>query len=276
MTIQLNPTPDLAANPDALAAIQRAAVRDQLIADATTHLDKAMLLSLPTETQFTSTLNLPSGWSYAGRLAVPDADAKALGLPPVFGGADAAITFNSTFSYYYGPGDVPAGLYDLQTAATHEIGHALGFSSNVDWIDNLYNYTGLSVSPKPLDLFRFRTADLPLAQTDFANAPRSLEPGVDASLSDGVSANSMSTGIFLGDGFGASHWKRSVYADQYIGVMDPALSSGMSRSITSADIRALELIGYDLQGTDIPAPEPATFMVVGGALILLALRRPSR
>jgi hypothetical protein len=246
-------------------------VRDQLVGDGATHVDKTVLLSLPTLDQFTTDLYLPSGWSYNGNIDVPAADSKALGLPG-FGGADASIAFNTDFSYYCGTGGLPPTEYDLQTAAMHEIGHALGFSSSVDWVDNLYDYTGLGTSIYPLDLYHFRTADLTLAQNDFANTPRSIEPGVAASISDGNSSYSVATGAFNGDGFQASHWKRTIYAGQEIGIMDPGLASGEVRSISAADIRALELIGYDLPGTE-SSPEPATITVVLGGLFVIVVRR---
>ena len=239
MTIQLNPTPDLASNPDALAAVQRAAdawagffsnpitidinvdmrsmgawrglasttiyyntysydsVRDRLVGDGATHVDKTVLLSLPTLDQFTTDLYLPSGWSYNGNIRVPAADSKALGLSG-FGGADASIAFNTSFSYYYGNAGLPATEYDLQTAAMHEIGHVLGFSSSVDWVDNLYDYTGLGMAIYPLDLYHFRTADLSLAGSDFANTPRSIEPGVAASIWDALPHTQWRPGFLTG------------------------------------------------------------------------------
>ena len=54
--------------------------------------------------------------------------------------------------------------------------------------------------------------------------------------------------------------------------MDPGLASGEVRSISAADIRALELIGYDLPGTE-SSPEPATIAVVLGGLLVIVVRQ---
>jgi hypothetical protein len=88
-------------------------------------------------------------------------------------------------------------------------------------------------------------------------------PGATAFTSDTVAQYSMSTGLSQGDGRQASHWKDDGLTSTYIGVMDPTLGTGVRNSITAADIRALELIGYD-----VAAPEPGTGMLLAGALVI--------
>ena len=49
-------------------------------------------------------------------------------------------------------------------------------------------------------------------------------------------------GVNFGDGRQASHWEDGIGA----GIMDPTAGFGELLSITSNDIRALDVIGYDL------------------------------
>jgi MYXO-CTERM domain-containing protein len=77
----------------------------------------------------------------------------------------------------------------------------------------------------------------------------------------------MSTGVGGGDGNQASHWKDdfiftddTIYFGPLIGLMDPTLPYGVTEEISDADLRAMELIGYD-------TPEPGA----GAALTLVAV-----
>jgi hypothetical protein len=79
----------------------------------------------------------------------------------------------------------------------------------------------------------------------------------------------MSTGYYTGDGRQASHWKADELTGIYIGQMDPTIAYIQIDPITFADTRALEMIGWDL--ADVP--EPATFVLFGAGLAVLAFRR---
>jgi hypothetical protein len=121
-----------------------------------------------------------------------------------------------------------------------------------------------------LDLFRFATNMMPTTPEEFTNFPREMRPGVEANFSDLVNAFRMSTGANFGDGNQASHWKddfifnnNQIYFGPLIGVMDPTLPFGFLESITAADLRALELIGYDT----VPEPSVMGLVVLGGALL---------
>ncbi|MEI6357170.1 MAG: hypothetical protein WCP53_08705, partial [Verrucomicrobiota bacterium] len=82
-----------------------------------------------------------------------------------------------------------------------------------------------------------------------------------------------STGLTQGDGRQASHWKDNLG----LGVMDPTLAAQEIEAISLLDLRAFDLIGYDLA----PVPEPTTWAAIIGISALGAFewvrhRRASR
>jgi len=309
MTIVINPNGTLSANAPALAAFQRAAnawanvfsdpitvninaglsslgagiigstnslllaggyttVRNGMVADAVGEVGNGIVASLPTAAQVL--FQVPGGFSLDGSVVLTQANAKALGLVnPVTGlsgAADGTITFSTNFTFDFDNSDgVGAGLVDFETVAAHEIGHALGFVSAVDFFDGA---TPAAMPIMPLDLFRFSAANLPGNAAQFTTNARSLVPGANASFSDTVNVWRFSTGLTQGDGNQASHWKDDALTGSLIGIMDPTLSSGFVSPITFADIRAFDLIGYD-----VAIPEPATFALVGVALVVVIARR---
>ncbi len=250
-----------------------------MIADAGDEPSNGIVGSLPSAAQFSA--NLPAGfslWDVPNRwVLLTSANAKALGSPDF--GPDAQIQFNTEFTFDYDNSDgVGAGLMDFETVAAHEIGHALGFVSAVDDVDYLMGVPpegegDTLIDPFALDLFRFPAGGLPTDSTSFLTASRELRPGSSASFSDLTSVYGFSTGFDNGDGNQASHWKADELTSVYIGMMDPTLSLGISQNITDADIRALDLIGWD-----VVVPEPSTY-AAGGFLALglggLWLRRRS-
>lgn len=181
---------------------------------------------------------------------------------------DGVITFNSAFSFDYDRFDsdgVAAGMMDFQTVAAHELGHILGFLSDVDEFDAGYSMTNLTT----LDLFRFAADGSPSTPAEFESAVREMRPGVEAVLSDTVNTYAFSTGTFQGDGGQASHWKDDGVTGLLIGMMDPNLGFGTYRTVTSADLRALELIGY----TIVPEPGRTLLLLIGGGALLVRRRR---
>lgn len=248
-----------------------------MVTDAADEPSNGIVGSLPTASQF-STL-LPSGFTYNGNIAATKANLKALGfvgLDTAFGSSDATITFNNGFSFDYDNSDgVGAGLIDFETVATHEIGHALGFVSKVDAIDGLASGT---VGVSTLDLFRFdgTAGNNPSTSAEFTSKPRDLRPG-GSPVFDDLSGTEypFSTGLTTppGDGRQASHWKDNLG----LGVMDPTLAAQEIEAISLLDLRAFDLIGYDLA----PVPEPKTWAAIIGISALGAFewvrrRRASR
>ncbi len=247
-------------------------VRDRLVADGAGEPDDGIVAALPTLSQFNP--RLPDGFSFNNEISGTKANFKALGfsrLDTVFGATDAFINFNTLFGFDYDNRDgVSPGVMDFETVAAHELGHALGFVSIVDAVDGA---AGGAVSPRILDLFRFPDGDIPRDAVEFTTAPRELRPGRAAVTSDTVSDFPMSTGVNGGDGRQASHFKDDAFAGvEHIGILDPTLTLGQAFEVTAADLRALDLIGYEVAVVPLP---PAWILMLPAVLMLPGRRRLS-
>lgn len=307
LTININPDAGLSANPQALAAFQAAAaewsnrlsdpitinisaglddlgnnrvigqtgssevsapfdtIRNQMVAEATGKPNgNAAATQLPTFANYSANVTLGTGTSLSGNMVLTTANAKALGFS-VNTASDATITFNSRFSFNY-TGHPDGTQEDFQTVAAHEIGHALGFISSVDDADGGVT----SLSPAPLDLYRFKTGNAPSGNT-FSSMARDLTAGSADVTSDGTLTLGMSTGVAHGDGNQASHWKADELSGTYLGIMDPTLANGQVEPVGDNDLFAMNLIGYDL----VAVPEPTT-LLAGVACGVVLLRRARR
>ena len=177
------------------------------------------------------------------------ANAKALGLRGAdHDAADGSITFNSSgFAWDFNPYDgVAGGAYDFVGIATHEIAHALGFSSGVDALDTNSpgsNGTFLAedeVHTKAIDLFRYSIDSRAYGAGVF-------DMSADArakffSINGGTtSLGAFSTGRVKGDGQQAGHWKDN----QNLGIMDLTIASGAQQFISALDRRVLDVIGWN-------------------------------
>ncbi len=267
-------------------------VRDLLAADGASqsllHPDNAVVAHVPTFAQISANIQLPAGRTVANNMFVTKANLKAMvaddgGLSGLtvgdvdtfFGVSDATITFSSNFSFDYDNSNgVGGALMDFETVAAHELGHALGFVSAVDDIDETTAAGYPNVMLYPLDLYRFAPADAPGSATGFETAPRTLIPGTASVLSDTVNLWNLSTGVTNGDGRQASHFKDDVLTGSFIGIMDPTLSFGVIETPTAADFRAFDLIGWNL--APIPVPEPGVIGLAAVALALAGRRRTRR
>lgn len=216
--------------------------------------------------------NTPSGTTLdSSTIGVVRANQRVLGL--LGSGdtqADGIITFNSNFTFDYNRADgVDPGKVDFQTAAAHELGHLLGFLSDVD---DFVNYAGTITSDNltTLDLFRFAAANKPTTPEEFQTSARELNYGVESVISDVNSNYALSTGSFpFGDGNQASHWKDDSITGDLIGIMDPTLANGFFEIVGAADLRAMELIGYDV----VPEPSVTHLLLLGLTLQFVFVRR---
>ncbi len=223
-------------------------VRNLMVADATDEgSDDLIVASLPTYDAFAAIL--PDGSSLNGGMTATKANLKALGvqgLDTQFGASDGTITFNSSVGFDYDNSNgVGAGLKDFESAAIHELGHALGFGSNVGGPPG-------TILPRPLDLFRFQDGgpDIDPTTDTFGSTPRFLVTDGVPIFDDGTNEWATSS---VTDGWQASHWKDDAITGTYLGIMDPTLPTGLIESITNADLRAFDLIGYEV----VTVPEPA-------------------
>ena len=238
--------------------------RDALIADGTSADDATAIAnlemgnSLNFATQdMTGTFILDNNNSNNNNfLSIQTSTLRALGITtdangdPVDDGvtADATITFNSSFTWDFDPTDgIDAGAIDFVGVAFHEIGHALGFTSGVDVVDqnSMTDLNGFAIF-SALDVFRYSVN----AQNQFGAGTRDLGYGGDPFFSiDGGVTNLgfFSSGSFNGDGRQASHWRDGLG----LGIMDPTSApAGTANIITALDIMAFDIIGWDLVGIE--------------------------
>jgi hypothetical protein len=251
--------------------------------------DNTALSSLPNATNYTTSfLYYENNWAYQQTesrttLNMTRAVAKAAGISLTDGSTalDGYILFsnlaNTTangqavrWSYDYTRSSTQAAnTLDFLSTAIHEIGHVLGFVSGVDQpglygliTDWQYVVTTTSSSTQayrdgmsnrlqftnPLDLFRYSESgvrDMSYGEYLYGMVvPKyfSVDGGTTkvADFSGGLDT------INFGDGYQASHWKNGTS-----GIMNPTLSLNTRRNVAALDLRAMDVIGWDIASTGI-------------------------
>jgi hypothetical protein len=266
-----------------LLTIDYADLRSRLAADARSATDASVLAHLQPgpalsfkATQGDLSTRLDNDGSLNNtQLGIQNANAKALGIAVNSNpnNPDAAISFANAFAgqfaYSRSNGDIPGNKIDFITLAEHEIGHALGFVSGVDGIDSCTTdpvTCGLPATANrfenrwwyyPLDLFRY-------------SAPGQMDVTLGGqpyfSIDGGATAiQPFSTGVQHGNGWQASH-----FGTNALTLMKPFVENGLSYDATTADLTALDAIGWDLTTA---VPEPQAWLMALGGLAVLGWRR---
>lgn len=246
--------------------------RTALTADAASTDDTTFTSNLPGGSSFDMHINRvlenggatfldDDGGANNSQIRMTRANAKAIGLVGATDPAvDALITFSSSFSWDFDRSNgITFSQYDFIGVAAHEIGHALGYISGVDVLDNNANafsddaFTFVS----PVDLMKFSQSSADDGVIDWTADTHtkywSLDGGQNA-----ITGATFSTGRNFGDGQQNSHWKDN----QGLGLMDPTIANGELGDITDTDLRMFDTIGWDLAS---PLSSPSTTPLASGA-----------
>lgn len=171
-------------------------------------------------------------------------------------GTAASMTYNQNFNFDFDPSNgITSGTTDFQSVVVHEILHAMGFTSGVDF---------RSGDIEMLDFYRFqRTSNNPSTTAEFATTPRLAHNNVpdDDHNSDIISAEYRMSD---GNPNQASHFREGLNA-----IMDPTIAAGQTfypNFMRAPDFNMMDAIGWDYPAVpaDVtpPSPDPMTFSVL--------------
>ncbi|QLE55149.1 NF038122 family metalloprotease [Nostoc sp. TCL26-01] len=237
-------------------------VRNALIAKGSSADDSLAIANLPTGNALNLLLNRTTNSPYGSAsptsyldndgdannttVRLNRANAKALGLIAADNAnPDATIIFNSNavVNWDFDPSNgISEGAFDFVGMATHEFAHALGFDSGVDVLDTNPPTTDDKLTfVSTLDLFRFSTISYGYGAGTIDWTANNTDKYF--SLNGGATKiASFATGRTYGDGYQPSHWKDGLN----LGLMNPTTETGAGLQISTLDLRALDVIGWNL------------------------------
>lgn len=255
-------------------------VRGAMMNDGLTEGDDSIIASLPAVNDLE--VALPPGFVFENHIAMTKANLKALDLhtdafDDALGVSDGRIALNASQPFDFNRADgIEPGKFDFESVVVHELGHILGFISSVDRIDQTpaTEARPVAIAPTTLDLFRFRSLagpHNPRTPAAFSTIRRELRPSTpavfDFVLQDGWTTLANEYAMELGEdfeliapraafGYQASHWQDEDLFGRPIGVMGPVLGQRIIAPISNVDLRAFDLIGFDILPPGVAAAAP--------------------
>ena len=155
---------------------------------------------------------------------------------------------------------------DFLSTAMHEIAHVLGFVSGVDkpgWLSSQASNKGTAdlykkslderiANTTTLDLFRYSSvAGEGVNDLSYGSIGSDKFFSVDGGKTSIAQFATGENRALGGDGEQASHWKNQ---HNPIGIMSPTLDRGARVNISAIDLRALDVIGWDVDARGVALP----------------------